>query len=324
MYENIKFPEEVVFLVTGAAGFIGSNLAQVLLNKGYKVRGLDNFSTGKKSNIEILFKNPLFEFIEGDIRSFKICCKACERVDYVLHQAALCSVLDSIKNPLLYQKVNIGGTLKMMQAALEKGVKRFVYTSSSSLYGDSGNLPKTENKEGQVLSPYALTKKTNEEYGKLYFNLYGLETIALRYFNVFGEKQDPHSAYAAVIPIFIKKLLNNEPPIIYGDGEQSRDFTYIANVIEANLKACLASKEACGQAYNIAYGESVTINMLYKKLCQLLGKNIEPVYSDERKGDIRYSSADINKARKMIGYAPKYDLNKGLEFTIEWYKKYLL
>ena len=256
-YENIKFSPDSMFLVTGAAGFIGSNLVEVLLKLGYKVRGLDNFSTGNIDNIKSFMDNPNFEFIEGDIRNFNTCAEVCQGIDYVLHQAAWGSVPRSVEMPLLYEEINIKGTLNMMEAARQNNVKKFVYASSSSVYGDEPTLPKKEGIEGNVLSPYALTKRTNEEYGKLYAKLYGLDTYGLRYFNVFGKRQDPNGAYAAVIPKFIKQLLNNERPTIYGDGKQSRDFTYIENVIEANLKACKAPREVAGQAFNIAYGERV-------------------------------------------------------------------
>jgi UDP-N-acetylglucosamine 4-epimerase len=322
-YEDITFKKVTNFLVTGAAGFIGSNLVEAILKLGYEVRGLDNYSTGKRDNINPFLENPLFEFIEGDIRDIEICKRACEDIDYVLHQAALGSVPRSIKYPLLYEEVNIKGTLNMMQAAVETGVKRFIYASSSSVYGDSEELPKVEGREGKVLSPYALTKVVNEELGRLYYNLYGLETIGLRYFNVFGRRQDPHSQYAAVIPIFVKALLNNESPTIFGDGEQSRDFTYIENVVEANLKACKATNQACGEAFNIAYGERITINVLYNKLSELLGKKIKPTYAPERQGDIKHSLADISKARELIKYNPKYDLNTGLKMTIKRYMDYM-
>lgn len=322
-YENLKFDSNTRFLVTGAAGFIGSNLVEALLRMGYRVRAFDDFSTGKKENITSFTDNPRFEFIEGDIRDFETCQMACRDVDYVLHQAALGSIPRSIKHPVLYEEVNIGGTVKMMQAAKEAGVKRFVYASSSSVYGDSPILPKVEGQEGKVLAPYPLTKAVNEEYGRLYYQLYDLETIGLRYFNVFGKRQDPHSTYAAVIPIFVKKILADERPVINGDGNHSRDFTYIENVIEANLKGCLASREACGEAYNIAYGQNTSLNQLYDKLCQLLGKDIKPIYGPERLGDVKHSLADISKARRLLGYAPSYDIDRGLELAIDWYKMYL-
>lgn len=318
--QGSDFPAGTFFLVTGAAGFIGSNLVEALLGMGYKVRGLDNFATGRKENIEAFLGNPLFEFFEGDIRSLSDCKKACAGVDYVLHQAALGSVLRSIEHPLLYEKVNIGGTLNMMQAALEAGVKRFVYASSSSVYGGSRELPKVEGREGKVLSPYALTKAVNEEYGMLYYKLYRLETVGLRYFNVFGRRQDPHSDYAAVIPAFAGKLLRNESPTIYGDGEQSRDFTYIENVVGANLKACLTSAGAGGQSYNIGCGGSITINELYNKLCKALGVCIKPVYGSERPGDVRHSKADISKARRLLGYNPVWSAEAGIREAVEWYK----
>jgi NAD dependent epimerase/dehydratase family. len=322
-YQNIKFPAGSKFLVTGAAGFIGSNLVEALLKLGYQVRGLDNFSTGKRENIELFLDNPNFEFIEGDIRNLDICMKACKDVDYVLHQAAWGSVPRSIEMPLLYEEINIRGTLNMMEAARQNNVKKFVYASSSSVYGDEPNLPKKEGIEGNLLSPYALTKRTNEEYGRLYTKLYGLDTFGLRYFNVFGRRQDPNGAYAAVIPKFIKQLLNDERPTINGDGKQSRDFTYIENVIEANLKACKASHEAAGQAFNIAYGGREYLIDVYYELCKALGKNIEPIFGPERAGDIKHSNADISKAKKMLGYDPDYSFQDGIKLAIDWYKENL-
>lgn len=319
-YENIKFPEDSKFLVTGSAGFIGSNLVEAILKLGYKVRGLDNFSTGKKENVEEFLDNPNYEFIEGDIRDLDTCMKACEGIDYVLNQAAWGSVPRSIEMPLFYEEVNIKGTLNMMEAARQNGVKKFVYASSSSVYGDEPNLPKREGREGNVLSPYALTKKVDEEYGKLYTKLYGLDTYGLRYFNVFGRRQDPNGAYAAVIPKFIKQLLNDEQPTINGDGKQSRDFTYIENVIEANLKACNASHEAAGQAFNIAYGGREFLIDIYIQLQNALGKDIQPIFGPDRKGDIKHSNADISKAKEMLGYDPSWSFEQGIVAAIDWYK----
>ncbi|RRD37160.1 SDR family oxidoreductase [Fusobacterium nucleatum] len=323
MEKSIVFPPNTKFLVTGGAGFIGSNIVEKILELNYKVRVLDNFSTGKKENIENFLQNSNFELIEGDIRDIEVCKKACQGIDYVLHQAAWGSVPRSIEMPLIYEEINIKGHLNMMEAARENRIKKFVYASSSSVYGDSPILPKKEGVEGKVLSPYALTKKVNEEYAKLYFNLYGLDTIGMRYFNVFGKKQNPDGFYAAVIPKFVKQLINNERPQINGDGETSRDFTYVDNVVEANLKACLANKSASGEAFNIAYGGRETLNNLYRKLCQLLSKEIEPIYKEERKGDIKHSNADISKAREFLKYEPKYSMDRGLELTIEWYKNNL-
>lgn len=320
---SIKFPENTKFLVTGGAGFIGSNLVETILKLGYSVRVLDNFSTGKRENIEEFLKNDRFELLEGDIRDIETCKQACAGIDYVLHQAAWGSVPRSIQMPVLYEEINVKGHLNMMQAARENKVKKFVYASSSSVYGDHPVLPKKEGVEGRVLSPYALTKKINEEYADLYYRIYGLPTIGMRYFNVFGKKQDPNGFYAAVIPKFVKQLLANERPQINGDGETSRDFTYIDNVVQANLKACLAEEEASGEAFNIAYGGRETLNNLYDKLCKLLNKDIKPIYKEERAGDIRHSNANISKARKLLGYEPEYSLESGLELTIEWYKKNL-
>ena len=235
---SIDFPEGSVFLVTGGAGFIGSNLCEAILSMGYQVRCLDNLSTGKQENVDLFLNNPNYKFIKGDITELETCMEACKGVDFVLNQAAWGSVPRSIEMPLFYEEVNIRGTLNMMEAARQNNVKKFVYASSSSVYGDHPVLPKKEGQEGNLLSPYALTKRVNEEYGKLYYKLYGLDTYGMRYFNVFGRRQDPNGAYAAVIPKFLKLLLNDEAPTINGDGKQSRDFTYIDNVIEANLKAC--------------------------------------------------------------------------------------
>lgn len=324
MCNNGKLDKNTKFLVTGAAGFIGSNLVESLLDAGYKVRGLDNFSTGKRENINIFEGNSLFEFIEGDIRDFSTCKKACHGIDYVFHEAAFGSVPKSFKFPLLYEDINIGGTLKMMQAALEENVKKFVYASSSSIYGDSKVLPQIEGAEGKVLSPYALTKKVDEQYAKLYNDYYNLKTIGLRYFNVFGKRQDADSEYSAVIPIFIKKILSNEQVIINGDGNQKRDFTYIENVIEANLKACISDVSSCGEVYNIACGESTDLNTLYYELCKLLNKSLKPIYGLKRVGDINNSYADIKKANRDLKYIPKYNVFEGLKVTVEWYKKIYL
>lgn len=323
-YKHLKFPENSTFLVTGGAGFIGSNLCQAILEMGYKVRCLDNLSTGKMSNMDEFADNPDFTFIEGDIRDLDTCVKACEGVDFVLNQAAWGSVPRSIEMPLLYEDINIGGTLNMMEAARRCGVKKFVYASSSSVYGDEPNLPKKEGREGNLLSPYALTKRVDEEYGKLYKKLYGLDTYGMRYFNVFGRRQDPDGAYAAVIPKFIKQLLNGEVPTINGDGKQSRDFTYVENVVEANLKACLAPSEAAGEAFNVAYGGREFLIDIYYGLTKALGKEgIEPNFGPDRKGDIKHSNADISKAKELLGYDPDYSFEKGIALAIQWYKENL-
>lgn len=322
-YKNIKFPEESKFLVTGAAGFIGSNLVEALLKMGYKVCCLDDLSNGKQENVDLFIDNPNYTFIKGDIRDFDTCMKACKGVDYVLHQAAWGSVPRSIEMPVLYEEINIKGTLNMMEAARQNDVRKFVYASSSSVYGDEPNLPKKEGREGNLLSPYALTKRVDEEYGKLYTKLYGLDTYGLRYFNVFGKRQNPNGAYAAVIPKFIKQLINDEQPTINGDGKQSRDFTYIENVIEANLKACKASHEAAGEAYNIAYGGREYLIDIYDELCKALGKDINPIYGPERKGDIKHSNADVSKAKELLGYDPEWSFERGIEAAIEWYRENL-
>lgn len=318
-YSNLKFSENSTFLVTGGAGFIGSNLCETILKMGYKVRCLDDLSTGKQANVDIFLDNPNYTFIKGDIKDLDTCMAACEGVDYVLNQAAWGSVPRSIEMPLFYEKNNIMGTLNMMEAARQQGVKKFVYASSSSVYGDHPVLPKKEGQEGNLLSPYALTKRVDEEFAKLYTRLYGLDTYGLRYFNVFGRRQDPDGAYAAVIPKFIKMLMNGETPTINGDGMQSRDFTYIENVIEANLKACLAPHEAAGNAFNIAYGGREYLIDIYHSLTRALGKDIEPNFGPDRAGDIKHSNADISKAREMLGYDPDYDFDSGLKLAIDWY-----
>lgn len=323
-YETIEFPSGTRFLVTGAAGFIGSNLVEALLKKGVQVRALDSFATGKPENLKKHQNASEYEFVEGDISDFETCRKACERVDYVLHQAALGSVPRSVLYPLMYEKCNVQGTLNIMEAArLAGGVKRVVYASSSSVYGDAAELPKVEGREGTLLSPYAVTKYVDELYGSLYTKLYGVPCIGLRYFNVFGPRQDPHSQYAAVIPMFARQLLAGEAPTIHGDGETSRDFTYVENVIEANLKSCLAPHAAWGEAFNIACGQSVTLNQLYEKMCELLNIHIKPVYGPERIGDIRHSLADITKARRLLGYDPSWSFELGFKQAADWYKKYL-
>ena len=312
-YKHLKFPADSKFLVTGGAGFIGSNLCEAILDLGYKVRCLDDLSTGKQANVDMFLDNSNYEFIKGDIKDFDICVKACEGVDYVLNQAAWGSVPRSLEMPLFYCMNNINGTLNMMEAARQQGVKKFVYASSSSVYGDEPNLPKKEGREGNLLSPYALTKRCDEEWAKLYTKYYGLDTYGMRYFNVFGRRQDPHGAYAAVIPKFIKMLLNGETPTINGDGKQSRDFTYIENVIEANLKSCLAPSESAGQAYNIAYGGREYLIDIYYSLTSALGIDIKPNFGPDRKGDIKHSNAEISKAKRLLGYDPEYDFDRGLQ-----------
>lgn len=322
-YADIEFEADSVFLVTGGAGFIGSNLCEVLLNKGYEVRSLDDLSNGHQHNIDLFIEHPKYRFIKGDIRELDTCMQATEGVDYVLHQAAWGSVPRSIEMPLWYEETNIKGTLNMLEASRQNGVKKFVYASSSSVYGDEPNLPKQEGREGNVLSPYALTKKINEEYAKLYTDLYGLDTYGLRYFNVFGRRQDPDGAYAAVVPKFLKQLLADERPTINGDGKHSRDFTYIENVIEANLKALKASSDAAGEAFNIAYGGREYLIDVYHALTEALGKDIEPIFGPERAGDIKHSNADISKAQEMLGYAPDYSFEAGIQEAIAWYQENL-
>ena len=313
----------MTIIVTGGAGFIGSNLCEAILKKGYTVRCLDNLSTGHRENIEPFLSDPKFTFLEDDIRDLEACKRATDGVQFVLNQAAWGSVPRSIEMPLLYEEINIRGTLNMMEASRQNGVQKFVYASSSSVYGDSTTLPKREGGEGNLLSPYALTKRADEEYGKLYYKLYHLDTYGLRYFNVFGRRQDPNGAYAAVIPKFLKQLMSGERPTINGDGRQSRDFTYIDNVIEANLRACLAPASAAGEAYNIGAGGREYLIDVYNDLCEALDLDVEPIYGPPRAGDIRDSNADISKAREKLHYDPSYDFRAGIRLAIDWYKENL-
>ncbi|MCR4877877.1 MAG: SDR family oxidoreductase [Bacteroidales bacterium] len=323
-YQDIKFPEGTLFLVTGGAGFIGSNLCEAILKLGGRVRCLDDLSTGKQHNVDIFRDYLNYEFFRGDVKDLDTCMKACDGVDYVLHQAAWGSVPRSIEMPLFYSLNNIQGTLNMLEAARRNGVKTFVYASSSSVYGDEAHLPKEEGVEGNLLSPYAVTKRCDEEWAKQYTRHYGLKTIGLRYFNVFGKRQDPNGAYAAVIPKFIRMLLHGEQPVIHGDGRQSRDFTYVENVIEANLKACLAPDEASGEAFNIAYGGREYLIDIYETLVKALGKDVPPTFGPERPGDIKHSNADISKAQRLLGYHPEYDFARGIAETIDWYCENLI
>ena len=313
-------------LITGGAGFIGSNLCETLLERGNTVVCLDNFSTGKRENIESFLSNENFTLIEGDIRDLDTCKKAVANVEYVLHEAALGSVPRSIKDPITTNEVNISGFLNMLIASRDAEIKRFIYAASSSTYGDSQTLPKVENVIGKPLSPYAITKYVNELYADVFAKTYGIECIGLRYFNVFGKRQDPEGAYAAVIPLFIKKLINHEPPVINGDGEYSRDFTYIKNVIQMNMLALsTTNKEAVNQVYNTAYGERTTLNQLVSYLKEYLGEydpeisNIREEHGPNRQGDIPHSLANVDKAKQLLGYNPKYSLKEGIKEAINWY-----
>jgi len=313
-------------LVTGGAGFIGSNLIQSLLSLNNQVICLDNFSTGKRENLKDYTDNPDFRLIEGDIRNYDDCQAAVNGVEIVFHEAALGSVPRSIKDPVSSTDVNIGGFVKMLFAAKEAGVKRFVYAASSSTYGDHPGLPKVEDRIGMPLSPYGITKYVDELFAANFASTYGIEVIGLRYFNVFGRRQDPHGAYAAVIPLFVKKLMNHEAPVINGDGTYSRDFTYIDNVIQANhLAALAASIEAINQVYNVAHGERTDLNRLFELLREMAGKydseilKIKPVYGNERAGDIPHSLASVEKARKLLGYSPTHNVREGLQEALKWY-----
>lgn len=315
-------------LVTGGAGFIGSNICEHLLKNGYQVRCLDNFATGKWQNIvDLLVKYPKdFEMLVGDIRKLDDCRKAVDGVEYVFHEAALGSVPRSINDPITTNDVNIGGFLNMLVASRDAGVKRFIFAASSSTYGDSKSLPKVEDVIGKPLSPYAITKYVDELYADVFARTYGTEYIGLRYFNVFGRRQDPHGAYAAVIPLFVKKFMNHEAPNINGDGEYSRDFTYIDNVIQMNMLAMTTnSPEAVNQIYNTAFGERTTLNQLVGYLREFLGAkdaeilDVEPTHGPNRAGDIPHSLACIDKAKSLLGYAPKYSMRDGLKEAVEWY-----
>ncbi|MBS2097467.1 SDR family oxidoreductase [Carboxylicivirga linearis] len=318
--------ENKAVLVTGGAGFIGSNLVETLLNQNNKVVCLDNFATGKRINIEPFLSNSNFTLIEGDIRNLEDCQNAVEGMDVVLHQAALGSVPRSIKDPITSNDVNVGGFVNMLVAARDAGVKRFVYAASSSTYGDSKNMPKVEHIIGKPLSPYAITKYVNELYADVFARLYDMQIIGLRYFNVFGRRQDPDGAYAAVIPKFVKLLVEKQSPVINGDGTFSRDFTYIENVIQANqLAATVESDEAVNTVYNVAYGERTTLNELVSWLKEFLSDfdkeiaEVEIVYGPERTGDIPHSLASIEKGRSLLGYNPQYSIKEGLKEAISWY-----
>lgn len=319
--ECLKIDKNKLFLVTGGAGFIGSNICEMLLHMGYRVRCLDNLATGSMENIQDYLEDEKFEFVIGDIRNLLDCEKSMQGIDYVLHQAALGSVPRSLKEPLLYCDNNIRGFLNILETAKNASVKRVVYASSSSVYGDSEQFPKIEGNEGNVLSPYALTKENNEKWARLYTEYYGLETIGLRYFNVFGKRQNPNGAYAAVIPKFIKAIQQGIIPQIYGDGNQSRDFTYVENVMKANYLACCASHEAVGKSFNIASGQREFLNDVYDIIAKAYGFCEKPIYTEERPGDIRDSFADITLAQKLLGYHSEWTFEKGLLETIKWYDK---
>ncbi len=309
------------FLVTGGAGFIGSHLVEFLQRRGENVRVLDNFSTGKMENIEPFVED--IDLITGDVRDRKACEEAVKGVDFVLHQAAVCSVPRSVEDPATTNEANIDGTLNLLIASKNAKVKRFVCASSSSVYGESEMLPKVETMNPSPGSPYAVTKYAQENYCKVFYKIYGLETVCLRYFNVYGSKQDPYSPYSAVIPSFIRCLLRDESPTIYGDGEQTRDFTYVSDCVQANWKACHA-KGIGGGVFNIAAGKRISINQLYREMLHELGKEITPTYGSPRQGDIKHSLADITMAKAKMGYSPKFDIGVGLKECLQWYRKEFL
>ncbi len=311
-------------LLTGGAGFIGSNLAEQLLKdkRVSTVRVLDNLATGSMENISSFITDSKFEFMEGDIRDFKTCLEACQNIDLISHQAALGSVPRSIHDPLTTNEVNITGTLNIFTAAKDKNIKRIVYAASSSTYGDHPGLPKSEDNIGSPLSPYAVTKYVNELYAVVFANLYGMEFIGLRYFNIFGPRQDPHGPYAAVIPLFAEALLNNKPPTINGDGSHSRDFTYVDNAVQANLLSLFTTRaEAINQVYNIACGERTSLNELFEALRKEAGGNLKSIYGSERTGDVKHSVADISKAKRLLGYLPAVTVEEGLKKTMAWYRE---
>jgi UDP-N-acetylglucosamine/UDP-N-acetylgalactosamine 4-epimerase len=326
-YHGDKDLSQYTFLVTGGAGFIGSNLVEYLLKFGAgKVRVLDNFATGFKKNIEAFFENPNFELIEGDIRNLETCKAAAKGIDFILHQAALGSVPRSINDPITSNEVNVSGFLNMLVAARDEKVKRMVYAASSSTYGDSKELPKVEDKIGKPLSPYAVTKYVNELYADVFSRLYNLEIIGLRYFNVFGQRQDPNGAYAAVIPKFVSQLLDHQSPVVNGDGEYSRDFTYIDNVVQMNIISALSeNKSAVNQVYNVAYGQKTTLNELIDNLKKNLAEfdpavlDVEIVYGPERTGDIPHSLASIEKAETLLNYSPRFSIGNGLREAVSYY-----
>lgn len=324
--QKIELNSKQKILVTGGAGFIGSNLCETLLNSGVKVRCLDNFATGKKQNVAPFLSNANFEMIEGDIRDLETCRTACNGIDYILHQAALGSVPRSVNDPITSNDVNVSGFLNMLVAARDAKVKRFIYAASSSTYGDSKVMPKVEETIGKPLSPYAITKYVNELYADIFSKTYGLETIGLRYFNVFGRRQDPNGAYAAVIPKFTMQLMKHESPTINGDGSFSRDFTYIDNVVKMNILAMLTTnKKAVNTVYNVAYGERTTLNELVALLKTNLSEynakigSVDIVYGPERQGDVPHSLASIEKAKNLLEYDPEFDIKKGLKEAVSWY-----
>ncbi len=311
------------FLITGGAGFIGSHIAEYLLKHGAKkVRVLDNLTNGFQSNLDILKNNAAFEFIEGDIRNFETCLQACSGMDYVSHQAALGSVPRSIKEPVYFSEVNVGGFTNMLKASIDSNIKQFVYASSSSVYGDEPTLPKQENRIGNCLSPYAATKKTNELYAQVFADVYGIKLMGFRYFNIFGPRQDPDGAYAAVIPLFVKNIMNRTEVFINGDGAQTRDFTFIDNAVQVNIKGMLTDNaDALNKVYNVAVGENFTVNYLYQACTEYLKSDFAATYREPRAGDIRDSLADISLANKLLDYHPTKKFEEGLGETIEFFKQ---
>ncbi len=311
------------FLVTGGAGFIGSHIAEYLLKNGAKkVRVVDNMANGFQSNLDILKSYPAFEFVEGDIRNLQTCLQACNGIDYVTHQAALGSVPRSIKEPQTTNDVNVGGFVNMLKASVDNNIKRFVYASSSSVFGDEPTLPKKEDRIGNCLSPYAVSKRVNEMYAQVFADIYKIPVIGLRYFNIFGPRQDPEGPYAAVIPLFVKGIINKTPVYINGDGEQTRDFTFVENAVQVNIKAMLTdNEEATNKIYNVAVGENFSVNAVYDVIKKYLNKEHTPTYREPRASDVRNSLADISLAKNLLGYQPTTKFEDGLITTIEYFKK---
>lgn len=320
---HTKDLNESSFLVTGGAGFIGSHIAEYLLKNGAKkVRVFDNLVNGFQSNLDVLKDYPGFEFVEGDIRNLETCQQACKDIDYVSHQAALGSVPRSIKEPVYFNEVNVGGFANMLKAAVDNNIKQFVYASSSSVYGDEPTLPKQEGRIGNCLSPYAATKKTNELYAQVFADVYGLKLMGFRYFNIFGPRQDPDGAYAAVIPIFVKHIMNRTPVFINGDGGQTRDFTFVDNAVQVNVQGMLTdNEEALNKVYNVAVGENFSVNYLYNTCAEYLNSDFPATYREPRAGDIRDSLADISLAKQLLNYEPTKKFKEGLEETIEFFKQ---
>lgn len=321
MKNEFQFAKNTTFLVTGGAGFIGSNLCESILARGYSVRCMDDFSTGYEHNIAEFRENARFSLMNASVTDYAMCVKACEGVDYVLHHAAMGSVPKSVELPVDCARINVEGTLNILQAARECSVKGVVYASSSAVYGEGAPLPQKEGLEGRILSPYALSKASNERWASLYTSLYGLPTVGLRYFNVYGKRQDPNGAYAAVIPQFLEKLLSGQSPTIFGDGKQMRDFIYVGDVVRANLMACMQIDRASGDVFNVASAKQYTLLELFDCIASLLHTDIQPEFAPARAGDVKLSGASIEKLKTKLGFSPNYSFEEGLRLTAEWFRR---